>query len=321
MVRKLPSPGSAQRHRPDRSGQAAPSSMAEELEAVYSVWDIAGLHTAQTLLRMKETVRRFSRRLSAADITTFVDVSRPVAEGFVTASVSGGRPALIATQHARRTAVRTLYRTLRSLGYPVADPTLDIALAPRGLLVARPLTDDEITLCRAGAQLTRGHWASMRATAWALGETSAVSSEITAITIADLDEFTSPRHVRLPGTTRHDPRMGTLSDWGSQVIAARAAALQASGATATTLLAYGGQAPAGGAKAQASVCNALREVLDTAGLADEPDVRPSSLRHWAGRRAYDDGAPIDAVARLLGHRSLDGAAEDIALRWRPNPAP
>jgi hypothetical protein len=45
-------------------------------------------------------------------------------------------------------------------------------------------------------------------------------------------------------------------------------------------------------------------------------VRPSSLRHWAGRTAYDAGSPIEAVARLLGHRSLDATAEDIALTWR-----
>ena len=164
--------------------------------------------------------------------------------------------------------------------------------------------------------MTRGRWAPMRTVAWALGEATAVSSEITTLTLAALDDAAAPRTVALPGTRRHDPRVGVLTEWGSRVIAARVAAQLAAGAERTTLLAYGGQAPPGGAKAQASVCNALRDVLDAAGLAAESDVRPSSLRHWAGRSAYDSGARIETVARLLGHRSLDAAAEDIALSWR-----
>ena len=45
-------------------------------------------------------------------------------------------------------------------------------------------------------------------------------------------------------------------------------------------------------------------------------MRPASLRNWAGRTAYDAGTPIEDVARLLGLRTLDAAAEDIALNWR-----
>ncbi len=127
----------------------------------------------------------------------------------------------------------------------------------------------------------------MRVTAWALGEATAVSSEITRLRICDLDDREAPTTIRLPGTRRHDPRVATLTDWGRLVLARRVQELTASGAPPTTLLAYGGHAPPGGAKAQASVCNALRDVLDAAGLATEADVRPSSLRHWAGRAAYD----------------------------------
>ncbi|GIG27012.1 hypothetical protein [Cellulomonas denverensis] len=84
------------------------------------------------------------------------------------------------TQHARRTVVRTLYKTLRRLDHPVGDPTLDLVLPPRGLRVARPMTDDKVTLARASAQAMPGRRGWMRATAWALGEAGAVSSEITA---------------------------------------------------------------------------------------------------------------------------------------------
>ncbi|WP_345502992.1 tyrosine-type recombinase/integrase [Pedococcus ginsenosidimutans] len=263
---------------------------------------------------MTETAQRFAGRLTAIGIGAFADVRPETAQAFVSARTIKGRPPELATRHARRTALRTLYRTLRSLRLADGDPTLDLDLPPRGELVARPLTDDEITLCRASAQLRPGRRASTRCVAWALGEATAVSSEITAITVADLDDPLNPTWVRLPGTRRHDPRTAALTHWGAAVIAHRVRDL--AGCGPQTLLAYGGRAPAGDAKAQASVCNALRHVLDAAGLAAEPDVRPASLRHWAGRTAHDTGTPIEGVARLLGHRSLDAAAEDIALTWR-----
>lgn len=290
--------------------------LAQELAAVTARWLADGAHTDQTAARMGETVHRFSARLQASGVNSFSAVTPEAARGFVTARTGDGRTPELATMHARRTALRTLYRTLRVLGRCTGDPTLDLALAPRGLLVARPLTDDEVTLCRASAQMTRGVFASARAVAWALGEASAVSSEITSIRLSDLDNPDAPSLVALPGTRRHDPRTGTLTAWGARVLASRASGLSAAGAGGSALLAYGGAAPPGGAKAQASICNALREVLGAAGLGAEADVRPSSLRHWAGRAAYDAGAPIDVVARMLGHRSLDATAEDIALTWR-----
>lgn len=288
--------------------------------AVRTEWNEACAFTEQTLTRTTETIERFASRLHADGVGSFVAVTPAQAEGFIRAPGRGTGPPCVATMHARRTAVRVLYRTLRQLDYPVGDPTLDVLLPPRGDLAARPLTEDEVTLCRASAQLTRGGWSAMRATAWALGEATAVSSEITQVRISDLGNAADPRQVSLPGTRRHDPRVGELSAWGRRVVAARAAMLLAQGGGPGTLVAYGGGAPAGGAKAQASVCNAIRDVLAAAGLGQERDLRPTSLRHWAGRAAYDRGEPIDAVARMLGHRSLDAAAEDIALTWRhPRP--
>lgn len=301
---------------PARPGVPRAAGLRAETAAVRTAWSEECTFTEQTLTRTAETIERFARRLHAEGVRSFVAVTPAQAEGFIRASGRGAGPPCVATMHARRTAVRVLYRTLRQLDYPVGDPTLDVLLPPRGELAARPLTDDEVTLCRASAQLTRGGWSAMRATAWALGEATAISSEITQVRITDLDNAADPRRVSLPGTRRHDPRVGELSGWGRRVVAARTAMLLAQGAGPATLVAYGGGAPAGGAKAQASVCNAIRDVLAAAGLGQERDLRPASLRHWAGRIAYDRGEPIEAVARMLGHRSLDAAAEDIALTWR-----
>jgi integrase/recombinase XerC len=289
-----------------------------QVRALLQHWRDASEHSEQTRARMSETAERFRSRAAAAGVTTLGAVTPAEARGFVLAPIGSGRRPELATQHARRTSLRTLFRTARLLGIATSDPTLDLRLPPRGTLAARPLTDDEVTLCRASAQMSRGGTASVRTAAWALGEAGAVTSEITAVRVRDLDDPRSPRAVRLPGTRRHDPRTVPLTPWASGVLQRRVALLSA-GATGDVVLAYGGQAPPGGAKAQASVCNALREVLDAAGLTQEADVRPASLRNWVGRTAYDNGGPIEHVARLLGLRTLDAAAEDIALTWRGDP--
>jgi integrase/recombinase XerC len=294
--------------------------LGEAVARTLTCWQTSQTHTEQTLARMSETVRRFAFRLDATGVHDLQGVTPRAARAFVDAATRGGQPPELATRHARRTALRTFFRTLRQLGLYDGDPTLDLVLPPRGALAARPLSDDEITLGRLSAQVGLGARRPMRAVAWALAEATAVSSEITTVRIADLDDSRYPAAVRLPGTRRHDPRTGQLTDWGRRIVAARVTALRAAGADGQTLIAYGGAAPPGGAKAQASVCNALRDILGVAGLGQEPDVRPTSVRHWAGRRLFDAGQPIDAVARALGHRSLDAAAEDIALAWRAVPA-
>ncbi len=293
--------------------------LGSEVRQVLQVWASSSEHSEQTRTRMSETVTRFARHATARGVRGLSEVRAPDAHAFITAPTRHGREPELTTQHARRTALRTLYRTARGLDLAVGDPTMDVALPPRGCLAARPLSDDEVTLCRASTRAIRGPGASLRATAWALGEATAVSSEITRIRIRDLDDPANPRHVELPGTRRHDPRTASLSAWGAIILAERAnALLSVHGPDA--LLAYGGQAPPGGAKAQASVCNALRHVLGAAGLLSESDIRPASLRHWAGRSAYAAGTSLEGVARLLGLRSLDAAAQDIALDWRRFPA-
>ena len=327
MPRRIPTRCDAAQplaHRLTQPPNATPAADQTELTAqvqlVVRHWRDAAEHTEQTRTRMSEIATRFSHRMTVLGITRLDAVTPAEARAFVLAPTWTGASPEVATQHARRTALRTLFRTARLLGLTTGDPTLDLALPSRGTRTSRPLSDDEVILCRASAQLTRGAAASARITAWALGESGAVSSEISAVRIQDLDDPANPRSVNLPGTRRHDPRTARLTPWASTILQQRVRWLLSEvGANPSTLLAYGGAAPPGAAKAQASVCNALREVLHAAGLHEEPDVRPASLRNWVGRTAYDAGTSIEGVARLLGLRSLDAAAEDIALDWRATP--
>lgn len=305
---------------PDRCSRPSGGGLTTELNAVTAAWASSDAFSEQTRLRTAETVARYAARLRRESTARFAEASPEQAAGFVRAATRSGSSPELATMHARRTALRALYRTLRQLGFADGDPTLDVHLPARGELAARPLTDDEVALARLSAYGHPAAWTPVRAVSWALAEATAVSSEIAAVRLAQLDEPEYPSTVALPGTRRHDARTAALTDWGRQVLARRAAQLRDAGASPHTLLAYGGAAQPGGAKAQAAVCNALRTVLRDAGLAGEPDVRPSSVRHWAGRALYDAGVPIHEVARALGHRSLDETASDIGLHWR-TPAP
>ncbi|MCZ2859183.1 hypothetical protein [Blastococcus sp. VKM Ac-2987] len=290
--------------------------LADAMAAVVAQWRDEWLISEQTMLRATETVGRYVRRLERTGVHRFGQERPEDAAAFVHAPTRAGLPPELATMHARRTCLRMLYRSLRSRGEYDGDPTLDLVLPPRGVLAARPLTADEAALCRLSSRMGVGARTLRLAVCWALGETTAVSSEISALRIRDLDHPHRPEAVQLPGTSRHDPRTGTLTAWGGAVLVRHLEALHAAGATPDTLLAYRGAARPGGHVGQASVCNALGTVLNLAGLSAEPDVRPASLRHWAGRELFDAGAPIEEVARRLGARSLDSAAEDIALAWR-----
>ncbi len=298
--------------------ETAHASLEPLFDQVRARWASEDEFTPATLEKCGELVSRFARRLAAQGITDPAGITAGHCQGFVdAATVKGGMPELT-TRHARRSALRMLFRSLRELGYDVGDPTLDLQLPARADTSARPLTDLEVTLCRASSRMGEAGGGSLhRAACWALGETTAVSSEISTVRIGDLDDKRAPRWVQLPGTRRHDPRLGELSDWGSRIVARQIELLTQRHATPATLLTYRGQGVPGLPSAQSAVCNALSGVLSLAGLADEPDVRPASLRNWAGRRLYEAGMPIEQVARRMGARSLDSTAADIAVVWRP----
>ena len=313
VVETFASPAAADAQPPAESG----AGMSAIVTAAIGRWAASGEFTEQTLSRCGETVARFARRLDAQGVEGPEEVTVEHCRGFVDATTTKGQAPELTTRHARRTALRMLFRTLRELGHPVSDPTLDLHLPPRSATTARPLTEPEVTLCRASTRLGEaGSVTLQRAVCWALAEATAVTSEITAVRLGDLDDPHGPRWVRLAGTRRHDPRLGELTDWGSTIVARQAALLHERRSTPATLLSYRGSGTPGEAVAQASACNAVGAVLTLAGLTDEPDVRPASVRNWAGRRLYDAGMPIEQVARRLGARSLDSAAADIALGWR-----
>ena len=213
--------------------------------------------------------------------------------------------------HWRRTALRLLFKTARRKGLVDGDPTLDLDLPARSSLGTRPLTDDEVLLCRSVAQWSLA--GSRRSAAWALAEATCRSSELPKITGDDID-LDSGR-VWIAGGKATEPRTGQLTEWGLVQVRARLEELDAP----SLPLIYSGRSRSGAG--QVSGASAIVDVLTRAGLHQEPDVRPGSVAAWAGRRVLEETGRIDCAARALGVRSLDRAARIVAWDWQADPEP
>ena len=266
-------------------------------------WTAAEEFMDSTVARMSEVAARFARRVAARSSIT--EVSPDDCEAFVYAATRDGRQPSLATLHFRRTTLRALYRSWRQLGLEVADPTLDLRLPPKSVLTTRPLTDDEINLvriCALGRRSTRA------AAALALAEATATTREIPSVTAAHVDLVAGT--VALPGGARVDPRTSQLSSWGVGLLTRH---LRGVGTDQYVIPVRGAD---GALPAQSGACNLITALLHTAGLRAEPDVRPGSIRAWAGASVHHHTRRIEDAALALGLRSLDAAAETIAFDWR-----
>jgi site-specific recombinase XerC len=241
---------------------------------------------------------------------TLADVSQELIEGFVHAPTSGEQPSprSVASMHFRRSAIRLLFRLARRLGLVEGDPTLDLRLPLRSSLRRRPLTDDEVLICRSFALATLTE--TRQPAAWALAEATARTAEIPRIRVSNV-ELDAVR-VFIPGEGRTLPRWGYLTEWGVTQIDRRLRVLNEISGDPHLVYSGGG----GADSAQASSCAAISAILVRAGLGREPDVGPGSVAAWAGAEAHERGLPIEYVARMLGVRSLDRAARFIGWDWR-----
>ena len=273
--------------------------------------------TDQSTHRMAELLVRFTIFLDKGlRLDSVEQISVDHVGQFIRASIStpaGPRRPATATMHLRRSALRLYFQTLRQLGLGEGDPTIDLRLPPRSCLAVRPLTDDEIIVCRSFSLQTLT--ATRQPAAWALAEATARTSEIHHTLVSDLD-FTNGR-VWIHGSSKAEPRWGSLSEWGASQLARRVGSLN-NVLTDDPAVAYEGRGS--GESGQVSSCIAIAETLTRAGIGKEPDVRPGSVVAWAGRKVFEETGSIEEVARQLGMRSLDRAARFIGCGWADEPA-
>jgi integrase/recombinase XerC len=263
--------------------------------------------TDQTIQRMSEIADRFASRLSVQQIFDLYRVGPDECEGFINAHTRTGEFPSVGTRHFRRVTLRALFRTLRADGIDIGDPTLDIELPPRSPLATRPLTIDEVILCRTASFAVRTP-DLRRPSAWALAEATASTAEIPHIRGVDVKGLM----VTLPGSSRTRPRRFSLTMWGQAIIERRIREL----GDPTLPLTYDGEGAPGEVSPQAASCKLIGSILDVAGLGREPDIRPASVRYWRARAVYDLNRDVTGAARVLGMNSLDRAAEAIGLEWK-----
>ena len=241
-------------------------------------------------------------------VATLGAVTPEVAAAFVCAPMAGSaQPPTVSLMHLRRLGTRLLFRAARQVDAGLGDPTLDLVLPPRSQLATRPLTDDEVTLCRAAASWSLND--GRRAAAWGLAEATCRSLELAQTRVRDLD--LPGGRVWIHGGKTTSERWGELSEWGRLQLERRVATLSTD---PDTLVVYAGQGQA--ETGQVSGCIAVRDVLIRAGLGTEPGVRPASVAGWAGATLLTEGAPIDEVARRLGMAGLDRTAKFIGWDWK-----
>ncbi len=241
-------------------------------------------------------------------IVDLADVTPAMAEHFVQAPARDGMEPSLQLRHLRRTALRLVFRSARSAGWPVGDPTLDLMLPPRPGRSTRPLTDEEVAVCRGSAVWSLTD--SRRSAAWALAEATCRTGELPFIQVTDLD--LDAGRVWLHGGRRTKPRWGYLNDWGQAQVQRRLAVIGSD--DPDTRIVYQGSNSLEGGRVSSSL--ALLDVLRRAGLANEPSVRPSSIAAWAGRQILAETGRIDVVAQRLGLTHLDTAADFIGWDWR-----
>jgi integrase/recombinase XerC len=267
-----------------------------------------GALSAESRPRLLGLVDRFRVFVVRAfGVASLSDVTAVHVEAFVrSASAQDALPS-VATMRLRRSTLRLLFRTARELGLIEGDPTLDLVLPSRTNEAARALTDLEVQRCRRAAleDLT----STRLAVPWALGEATARTAEIPHLRVGDLD--LAGGRVWVHGSSNTAARWGSLSIWGVGQLD-RHLRDRPSANDDASLTHRSSEKPE---SRRAHSSQAIRETLQRAGLATDPYVRPASLAAWAGRQVLCATGRIDATARALGMRSLDGAARFIGWSW------
>lgn len=284
-----------------------------------------------TYEKSERGVRRFAAYAKGqgvqqlADVTTevaqaYCDARNAVAAGGIARAVAG-QPAAGGTKNSRRTHLRAFFNTCIALGLIDRDPTAGVVVPYRQRQrFVRPLTDAELAVCKHRSRKQVGE--TRLPAAVALASRGATTAELSAIRVRDvhLDAAKVWLH---GGGTRTQARWVDLDDWSLDALRRRVTDLTATVAPdaladhpVVYVAARGDAATKRPTSRQSSAAVTLGRVLELAGLAEVPGVRPSSFTEHAAGRIWKETGRLEAVAAQLGMRGLDLAADLLRHDWR-----
>ncbi|MGY1713087.1 hypothetical protein ACI78R_01380 [Geodermatophilus sp. SYSU D01106] len=224
--------------------------------------------------------------------------------------------------------------------------TMPILAARRTMHTFRPLTADEVLLCRLVATAAARRPRSLQGAAtFALADGGATPGETTGVRVCDLDRRQAPSGFALLGSTRtiplpYDPahstdelpqrqlraaRTGRLDDWGSRIVTRQLAVLaRAAGGELdpAARVSYGGGHQPGGQQATMSAQRVIDGILVKGGLYHLADITAKSVSLYAAQVAADRGDRQAALA-LTGeteHRTRRLLTTDLPKSAGPRPA-
>jgi integrase/recombinase XerC len=250
---------------------------------------------------------QFYTFIASQGIESVDQIDRRVAEAFINMPTTSGsrlKSPEASTRRNRRSAVRSAFRALRSIGIDVGDPTID-AEAKLGREILTPIcTDAHIAAMR--GHLPIGVSGSTLGSVLALAEAGATNSEISLIRAGDID--TGKGVVRLPGNQRVHGRVNQLTEWGLCAINQRMMDLVDDGQ-------YLVARPNAKSLTNGEVSLQLRRILEFS-RTSKTGITVNSIRAWRARQIFETSRSIEEAARFLGAKSLDAAASLIRHDWR-----
>ena len=250
------------------------------------------------------TLRQFARWLTAnTDVTVVADIGRTHIEDYKLwlANQSGtrGRTLAVTTQHQRLSMIRIFLERLIEWDWPDApgrNPILHGDIPPRPEPIPKFLTDQQAASFMAAAK--QHPLPRYRLVAQVLARTGLRATELCELAADAVTRIGNDGYwLRIPvGKLRNDrmiPLLADLVELFAEWTATNAEHIRTSG----RLLADG--------HAPIDRRTVHRIVARIGAIAGIDDMHPHRLRHTLATQAINRGMRLEAIAALLGHRSLE----------------